>query len=1107
MPATLLLLCLFALIGPLKAEAAIEQHLFDPTLSLTGSCETEKSDEVPDPWCPGPPGPSATFENPNITVDSFGNMYVSSHVEGGTGGRVDVFSPSGDFITEVDVPGARTLAVDSEGNLYVNQLQNVLNGLHQVVLFRPTGTYDPMAGQISYADPGEIIIEHEGSSAPCSEHSAGGIVGLAVDPVTNHLFVTSGGKCVAEWSSAKEGPVLLDSTIGSTALSAGTVFVAVDHANDRLYVSEVGPAETGTVIEVFELKAPHTYLGSIDGHSTANGKLLAPFGQDTLAVDETSGNLFVSELVRTPVVYEFGMGLGSDEELLNTYKYFGFKGAPVPGLQIAVDNSLSSPNRRTFFIPSVAEGKLHHTFAFRFSSVDAPEVESVTASGIAETEAVLGALVNPNGGQTTYRIEYTTKSSGFDGATVAAEGTLAAGIATVPVSAAITGLSPGIVYRFRVVAQNEIAASEVEGSFRTYSSPLLGGPCANDALRIGPSASLPDCRAYELVTPPDTGGRTPRGAGDGGRYFPQLHASPDGSKASFRIEGGAIPGFEAAGSGDGDDYLARRDSDGWTTELVSPTGTEAPKPTPGGFSTDQEHSFWGENNRGENGKEGFFLNPYIHYPDGHSEPVGRGSLGVDREVQAKLIGPNGSHILFIGGNNPLQLEPNAPPSGTRAIYDRTPDEVTHVVSLLPGDVTPAPGEDADWVGVSLDGAGVAFRLKGSSMLYLRQNNDKTYEIGEGLTYAGLAEGGGRIFYLNGGNLFAYDTATEAAIQFSTGGDATPVNISADGSTAYFISPDVLTTKANPNGAHAKATEDNLYVSRGGQVSFVGTVESEDVEEELGGGFKAGLGQWIKSLESLPATETSRTTPNGGALLFESRAPLAGYDPDGHTEIYRYDGGTLSCLSCIPTGTAASSDASLQSLPGRIPGLNFGVLRDRLLNLSSDGRRAFFQSYEPLVAADVDGKLDVYEWEAQGTGSCTEAGGCVYLISSPRSERDEDLFAASESGNDVFFRSGDLLTGDDADATTSIYDARVGGGFPEAETASPCQGEGCHPAPTPQPSLPSAATSFPAAGNLPHRRCAKGKRLVRRHGRARCVKKHRHRRHHHRHATSKGRGSK
>jgi hypothetical protein len=1096
-----MLVFLAALLLPLAAGAVSEQHLFDPRISLTGTCSTEASDEVPDPWCPGPPAPSAGFENPNITIDSFGDMYVSSHQDEGSAGRVDVFSPEGEFITELQAQGARSIAVDSEGNLYIHQF--VVGGLKRVTLFRPSA-YNPVAEEIAYGNAGEIIIENEEGAPPCSAESAGFLVGLAVDPETDHLFV-SPGSCVAEWSSASSpgGPELLDSAIGAGVLTVDSKHLAIDAAHNRLYVSDVKdqalPVEG--LIQVFELEAPHAHLGSLDGSDTPNGKFLARFGNDTLAADEISGNLVVSELTNTPKVYEFGLGLDSSEELLHTYEYFGLKAGPSP-LEVAVDNSLTSPNQRTVYIPSA--GTLDHTFAFRFSEEGPPVVESVEASGITEDEAVLHATINPSGGETHYRIEYTTAPSGFDGATLAAAGTLPSGITSVPVSAYAVGLAAGTTYRFQVTAENSSGVDRFEGSFRTFSSSNVGGPCPNDPLRTGFSANLSDCRAYELVTPPDTNGRAPRGAAEVGLYFPTLQSSPDGNKASFRIEGGTIPGFEGSGSFNGDNYLARRGSSGWTTELIGARGTDALAPTPGGVSPDQEYSFW----KGDAAPTINPRNPHIRYPDGHSEPVGRGSLGIDPGVEARLISENGTHTIFSTvADESVQLEPAAPASGTAVVYDRTADEVTHVVSLLPGDVTPAAGVNAEYLGASLDGEGVAFKFERDNEVYLRQHDEVTYEIGEGLTFAGIAEGGGRVFYLKGGNLFAFDTVSKSAIQFSKGGHATPVNISADGTTAYFVSPDVLTgKKTNPQGAEAEPGEENLYVSQEGALSFVGTVEPLDVEEPLGGsGRFAGLGQWIRSVqEPKPAGETSRATPDGNTLLFEARAPLTGYDTNGHKAIYRFDLSTasLTCLSCNPTGAPATADASLQTLPrqGGIPPV-LG-LATRIVNLRPDGDRAFFQSDEALVASDGDNRQDVYEWEAQGVGSCTSPEGCVSLISFGQSDRDEHLFAVSESGDDVFFLSGSLLLASDKDSTESVYDARVGGGFPEATQEVECQGEGCRGSLSVAPSLTTPASpDLGKNGNLPHRHCGKGKRKVRRHGKVRCVKK-RHHHAHHRHGSSK-----
>jgi hypothetical protein len=439
-----------------------------------------------------------------------------------------------------------------------------------------------------------------------------------------------------------------------------------------------------------------------------------------------------------------------------------------------------------------------------------------------------------------------------------------------------------------------------------------------------------------------------------------------------------------------------------------------------------------------------------------------------------------------------RLEPQAPQEG-RAVYDRTSNEVTHVVSLLPEDKTPASGENASYEGASLDGKAVAFKV--GETLYFRYNDEKTYELGENVTFAGFAQAGSQAFYLEGGDLYRFDSPSEARIPFSASGDVVPVNVSPDGSTAFFVSPSRLGAE-NPHEDEATLGAENLYRSREGAISFIGTVTEEDVKGEETG---IGLGHWAPHVVSYgeAAEEPSRTSAEGGVLLFESRAPLTGYGSEGHREVYRYDAGanTLRCLSCNPTGAAAAGEASLVSPRIFVEGPEPVSRFTSIPNLRADGERAFFQSSEPLVAADNDGLQDVYEWEEQGVGSCQRPGGCVFLISSGRSPRTEYLYAVSDSGNDVFFSSSDLLLPGDAEATPSIYDARVGGGFREPETAAECLGEACQPGAVPPP---DPISGIEGAGNvhrstMPH--CPKGKRRSRRHGRVRCVPKHR--RHHHR----------
>jgi hypothetical protein len=253
---------------------------------------------------------------------------------------------------------------------------------------------------------------------------------------------------------------------------------------------------------------------------------------------------------------------------------------------------------------------------------------------------------------------------------------------------------------------------------------------------------------------------------------------------------------------------------------------------------------------------------------------------------------------------------------------------------------------------------------------------------------------------------------------------------------------------------------------------------------------------------------SRSSADGSVLVFRSRADLTGYRAGGKAEIYRYDAGAgmLSCLSCDPTGGPAGGDARLLSVN---PGTGVGAgghtppsFSSLIPNLSADGRRAFFQTPERLVPADNDGLIDVYEWEAQGKGSCADPRGCLFLISSGKSAHDNYLFGVSESGDDVFISTTDLLTREDEDETPSVYDARANGGFaPAGERAGECLGEACQPAAVAPGEATPASSIFRGAGNIGAKHCPKGRHLVRHGGKTRCVPSHK-KRHRHPHKPSK-----
>jgi hypothetical protein len=108
---------------------------------------------------------------------------------------------------------------------------------------------------------------------------------------------------------------------------------------------------------------------------------------------------------------------------------------------------------------------------------------------------------------------------------------------------------------------------------------VAGEGCENEARRLEQgSVGLPDCRAYELVTPVDKDSGEPHAVVAGFSEFPVYtleavtgaHASVSGDRmawdSEYSLPGSATPGL---------DYLSMRGSDGWSSESVVPPQTVA----------------------------------------------------------------------------------------------------------------------------------------------------------------------------------------------------------------------------------------------------------------------------------------------------------------------------------------------------------------------------------------------------------------------------------------------------------------------------------------------------------------------------------------------------
>lgn len=654
-------------------------------------------------------------------------------------------------------------------------------------------------------------------------------------------------------------------------------------------------------------------------------------------------------------------------------------------------------------------------------------------------------------------------------------------------------------------------------------------PCPNEQFRTGPSAHLPDCRAYEMVTPAESNGRlfgtlAPWNTSED--LFATEPVGLSGDSFVFETIGGP---FDSPPGGNGqvvgDTWEAGRGAGGWQVmRHVTPTGEEAALPNAGGISADHTYNFVvvlrDTRLLVSNGSLAAAGDAdYLGDPNGHFELTGLGSLGSERLAQGRYISPGGEHVIFSTGRSQAasvrcnryedlpqhtcpvaKLEPNAPPAGTGAVYDREADGPTRVVSLLPGNAPPAAGQEAFYQGAAADGSSVAFKLgpPGDSTvaypLYVRADNGEAGErtlpvSSEATTFGGISADGRYLYYLTGvsgpeqftGDIHRFDTTTGADEDVTSSGDAEMVNVSADGSHVYFISPSQL------DGAEGTVGESNLYVWGGGVPKFVATVDKADTEGT------PALTTWASEAvlpkgvnRSGPGQDPSRTTPDGKVIAFESRAQLTPYyDNDGRVEIYRYDAeaDSMACVSCNPRQEPASANAQLQS----------AVIEPSTLihNLSDDGNRVFFESPEALVAGDRDAAVDVYEWQE------TPMGGELALISSGNATEYTQvsngstvpppnmLMGVSSGGADVFFAATDpLVPGAPVGGAQTIYDARVDGGFPAPPPPPPpCVEEGCRPPASVPPPLGGSATAvLEGAGNPAPR-----KRKHRRHCRRRAGK--------------------
>jgi hypothetical protein len=614
----------------------------------------------------------------------------------------------------------------------------------------------------------------------------------------------------------------------------------------------------------------------------------------------------------------------------------------------------------------------------------------------------------------------------------------------------VPDLRQGERYRFRLVAESTllegvlVVGGEEELSVPVAPSVNQNSDCPNRAFRTGLSASLPDCRAYEQLTPVEKGAAQEPFHYNGGILSAVL-VGEDGEHAV--LEAPEVSYGSSTDSGQSP-YLFTRGEDGWSMTAGAPQpeiGIHSIEPqvysadlTQIAFESAYSPSQLSESLEVEYGI-GPLGGPYQKVTSVPRKYAGEGSGWVAGNGElSKLVLETRDHELLkneTGTSNGSDLYEYTPDNGLQQLNVTGSGSEAVTIGSCGANVVSGveDAEDKHRVSsphsVSEDGSRVFFEaVSGRDCseprhLYMRVEGTKTVDIGVYTFVAADAQGTSLLLANSGGELVGYDTVTE-------------------------------TVESEPAGDMAEERE----------LSFLG----------------------------IPV----RFEPREGDAF--AHPPYTYWNPPaggGGGQAYRYDGleHVVECISCASSfDPEPKQDAWLGDTEG-LPDMNGGL--PDFTAVSGNGEFAFFTTISELVPQDVDQEIpaeynsakndggeyinvggnaspstDVYEWRAGGVDGCAVVEGCLALISDGRGGYLNLLLGSADEGRDVFFYTRSLLSPMDHGVEGSIgegnvYDARVDGGFPALGSPTvECEGDACSTPPSaPVDSTPSSFT-FSGMGN-------------------------------------------
>ncbi len=491
-----------------------------------------------------------------------------------------------------------------------------------------------------------------------------------------------------------------------------------------------------------------------------------------------------------------------------------------------------------------------------------------------------------------------------------------------------------------------------------------GGGCFDEQYRQGLSARLPDCRAYELVTPAVKDGALVGAETDGGDPVPQI--AEDGQDViaiSIQCLGGP-KGCIADREREGEPYEFVRTGAGWVTRPLALSAASFVTTTMWEFDAN-EHTVLFSSPSPPGGQDDW----YAEGPGESVREIGEVSESEKGATELGHVGGTGiratgdlSHIVYVAEeswtfNGVFEAgyglyEYVAPGESRPMLVGVTGGEgSTSLISACETNWPAAPSHDSGYGSLSADGRTVYFTaLGGPGCFGTGANAGKELPAAELFARVDGESAGAYTMLISAATPSWTCTTPECHTASTAAPEAQFQGASSGGGRVFFTSPVQLTDDAGGGG-------ENLYMSECEGCEELGGSAAEakrrlvDVSEHTGNTQVAG-GPRVKNVVAL--------APDGSHVYFVAEGVLTGeanseheLPVEGADNLYVYEaGGGVKFIATLP----GSDEEEWKN------GLT-------IANVTPDGRFLVFLSHGALTADDTrgEGPWQVYRYDGK-TGS-------------------------------------------------------------------------------------------------------------------------------------------